>query len=356
MMKPKVLVIGSSTKDMGGIVSVIVNIENSLIAEQYHLQRIETYITGSVLARLIIFIKGFLQFLVKLVTFKPDMIHIHMSYNGSFYRKALFIFVGRKIFRVPVIVHIHASSFDVFYNRHPLQQKLCKYVLNQVDKLIVLSYTWKSFFSRIVPESKIEVLYNGVFIKEPPVREERQVPRCLFMGRLGKRKGVYDLLLAIQLLKKRGVEAVFTLAGDGEVNEVRALVERYGITEYVEVPGWIRGEEKERLLHHADLLVLPSYHEGLPMAILEAMNEGLPIVSTRVGGIPEVITDELNGFLVEPGDVAEMVHVLERLILDKELRVQMGLNNKELVTSKFNMNSLIENLSSIYDKVHMKVS
>lgn len=159
-MKPKVLVIGSSTKDMGGIVSVIVNIENSLIAEQYHLQRIETYITGSVLARLIIFIKGFLQFLVKLVTFKPDMIHIHMSYNGSFYRKALFIFVGRKIFRVPVIVHIHASSFDVFYNRHPLQQKLCKYVLNQVDKLIVLSYTWKSFFpgSCLNPKSKCSIM------------------------------------------------------------------------------------------------------------------------------------------------------------------------------------------------------
>lgn len=107
------------------------------------------------------------------------------------------------------------------------------------------------------------------------------------MGRLGERKGVYDLLQSIQQLKTLGVTANFNLAGDGEVEEVKALVQQYGIEDCVNVLGWINGEQKEKLMREADLLVLPSYHEGLPMAILEAMNCGLPIISTTVGGIPK---------------------------------------------------------------------
>ncbi|WP_149846361.1 glycosyltransferase family 4 protein [Paenibacillus sp. 37] len=355
-MKPKVLVVGSSLKDMGGIVSVIKNIEDSSISEMYAMQRVETYITGSVFSRLLIFIRGFIQFWMKLYTFKPDIVHIHMANNGSFYRKSLFLLTARKLFRKSVILHIHAASFDDFYNQFALQRKYCHYILNQADKLIVLSQTWKEYFATIVPVTAIEVLYNGVFVKEPFVREQQTAVNALFMGRLGERKGVYDLLQSIQQLKALGVTATFNLAGDGEVEEVKAIVQQYGIEDRVNVLGWINGEQKEKLLREADLLVLPSYHEGLPMAILEAMNCGLPIISTTVGGIPEVITSGHNGLLIEPGDVHGLTSALEYLITDEEIRARMGSYNRAIISDKFDMNLLVGRLSGIYDALQVKVS
>lgn len=355
-MKPKVLVVGSSLKDMGGIVSVIKNIEDSSISELYPMQRVETYITGSVISRLLIFMRGYLKFWWKLYTFKPDIVHIHMANNGSFYRKSLFLLTAGKLFRKSVILHIHAASFDEFYNQFSLQRKYCHYILNQADKLIVLSETWKDYFATIVPETSIEVLYNGVFVREPFSKKQRHAVNALFMGRLGERKGVYDLLQAIRALKEQGISATFNLAGDGEIDEVKALVEQYGIQEQVRVLGWINGEQKEKLLQEADLLVLPSYNEGLPMAILEAMNCGLPILSTTVGGIPEVITSGHNGLLIEPGNVPDLTSALEYLISDEEARVRMGAYNREIISAKFDIDLLMGRLSGIYDALHVKVS
>ena len=355
-MKPKVLVVGSSLRDMGGIVSVIKNIEESSISQLYPMQRIETYITGSVFSRLLIFIQGYLKFWMKLYTFKPDIVHIHMANNGSFYRKSLFLLTARKLFRKSVILHIHAASFDEFYNKFPLQRKYCHYILNQADKLIVLSQTWREYFATIVPDNAIEVLYNGVFVKAPLPRTQQVAVNALFLGRLGERKGVYDLLQSIQQLKANGVTAVFNLAGDGEVNEVKAVVQQYGIEDCVNVLGWINGEQKEKLMQEADFLVLPSYHEGLPMAILEAMNCGLPIISTTVGGIPEVITSGHNGLLIEPGDVHGLTAALNVLITDEEVRIKMGAYNTEIISERFDINLLMGRLSGIYDALQMKVS
>jgi glycosyltransferase involved in cell wall biosynthesis len=358
-MKPKILVVGSSLKDMGGIVSVIKNIEDSPISEVYPMQRVETYITGSVFSRLLIFMSGFLKFWMKLYTFKPDIVHIHMANNGSFYRKSIFLLTARKFFRKSVILHIHAASFDDFYNRFPLQRWYCHYILNQADKLIVLSQTWKEYFATIVSETAIEVLYNGVFVKQslPPfLRKQHSTVNALFMGRLGERKGVYDLLQSIQQLQALGITATFNLAGDGEVDEVKTLIQQYGIQDCVNVLGWINGEQKEKLMEEADLLVLPSYHEGLPMAILEAMNCGLPIISTTVGGIPEVITSGHNGLLIEPGDVHGLTSALEYLIMDEEVRIKMGLHNREIISDKFDINLLMGRLSGIYDALQVKVT
>ena len=161
-MKTKVLVIGSSLADKGGIVTVMKNIQSSAISKEFEMDKVNTYITGSVYKRLSIFMSGFLSFLLKLLFNRPDILHIHMSYNGSFYRKSLFILIA-KLFNVPVIVHVHGSSFKDFYARLSNgQKKYCLFVLNKCDKLIVLSKEWYQYFSSLIPKDKIQVLYNGV--------------------------------------------------------------------------------------------------------------------------------------------------------------------------------------------------
>jgi len=350
-LKKKILVVGSSLQDMGGIVTVIANIEKSIIADMYSLKRVETYISGNLIKRLSIFLSGFINFLFQITFNRPEVVHIHMSNNGSFYRKSIIV-LWTRLFRVPSIIHVHASSFEEFYYHNKLQKKYIAYILNTTDKLIVLSNEWKIFFSTILSEKKIEVLNNGVFKidSEKKVLHNR-VPECLFLGRLGERKGTYDLLKSIKELKNRNVQAKFLLAGDGEISKVKRIIDEYNIEDYVEILGWIGKEEKERLFKKVDILVLPSYNEGLPMAILEAMNYSLPIISTKVGGIPEVIKNKENGFIIDPGNIDALTSSLQALITDKDLRYQVGCRNKEVINLRFEMNSLMKILSSIYEEL-----
>ncbi|EMI10455.1 glycosyltransferase [Anoxybacillus gonensis] len=351
-MKPTVLTIGSSLKDKGGIVTVIHNIRNSFVSEKFHLDMVETYITGSKRDRLKIFLKGFFQFLYKMFMNRPDVVHIHMSYKGSFYRKSIFILLTKLVFHVPTIVHIHGSSFKDFYaSLSNVQKKYVKYVLNQADKLIVLSEEWKKFFSQIANEHKIKILYNGVHLSHFTGTRANDVPICLFLGRLGKRKGTYDLLECARVMKDRKLKFKLLLAGDGEIEKVEEYIKKYELQDYIEVLGWISGNEKTELLKKADIFVLPSYNEGLPMAILEAMDFGLPIVSTPVGGIPEAVKHLENGFLVQPGDIASIVLALEKLIINKDLRERMGEKNKEKVKNKFDLNVLLHDLEQVYNEL-----
>ena len=301
MRKPKILVVGSSIKDKGGIVTVIKNIEESSINDDFTIKRIETYITESVLQRLSIFLVALVRLLGALIFFKPDLIHIHMAEKGSFYRKAIILLIS-KVFNRSVILHMHSASFDDFYNSNTMQKKFIKYILNKADRLIVLSKQWEQYYSNIVPPIKITVVYNGVFWIDEDFTRENVTPVGLFLGRLGQRKGTYDLLDSIKELLNKGIAVRFYFAGDGEINQVKQLISEYELEEVVDVLGWVNSEQISDLLKKVDFLVLPSYNEGLPMAILESMNYGLPIISTYVGGIPEVITNNDNGYLINPGD------------------------------------------------------
>lgn len=354
-MKTKVLVVGSSLADKGGIVTVMKNINDSSISKEFTMDMVATYITGSALKRVSIFVSGFFRFLLKLLTNRPDVLHIHMSYKGSFYRKSLFVLVA-KTFSIPVIVHVHGSSFKDFYaGLSEGQKKYCRFILNKCDKLVVLSKEWYQYFSSLVPNGKVQVLYNGVTKSNFTLQKKNNVPPiALFMGRLGKRKGTYDLIEAIKLLKENGIKGKFLLAGDGEIEEVNKLIDTYQLHEYVETLGWINGDQKKSLLKTSDLLVLPSYNEGLPMAILEAMDYGLPIVSTPVGGIPEVIKDDENGYLVKPGDVPQLAARLTDLLVNRELRYEMGHNNQRLIAEKYDLDVLLKDLSLLYKKLSRK--
>ncbi|MGM0877130.1 MAG: glycosyltransferase family 4 protein [Bacillota bacterium] len=355
-MKTKVLVVGSSLADKGGIVTVMQNINDSSISKEFRMDMVETYITGSVFKRLSIFVSGFFSYLLKLLFKRPDIIHIHMSYKGSFYRKSLFVLIA-KLFNIPVIVHVHGSSFKDFYaGLSEGQKKYCRFILKKCDKLIVLSKEWYQYFSNLIPKDKVQVLYNGVTKSNFTLQKKNNdIPIALFMGRLGQRKGTYDLIEAIKLLKEKGIKGKFLLAGDGEVDAVNTLIEKYNLQEYVETLGWINGDQKKSLLETADILVLPSYNEGLPMAILEAMDYGLPIVSTPVGGIPEVIIDDKNGYLVNPGDVQNLAARLTDLIVNEELRYDMGQNNQRQIAEKYDLEVLLKDLSLLYKKLPKKV-
>lgn len=220
-------------------------------------------------------------------------------------------------------------------------------MFSRAARVIVLSREWQRWTTQAFPGARTIVVNNPVLI--PRVTSSSREPRSLlFLGRLDAEKGIYDLLAALSSLRERLPNVRLLCAGDGEFDPVAQRISELRLDGCVEMLGWVEGEEKDRLLERATILVLPSYKEGVPMSILEAMAHGLPIVATAVGGIPDIMQTEVDGVLIRPGDVTSLAASIERLLLDEGLRAGLALRARARVIKEFSVEHVVEQLGSVY--------
>jgi glycosyltransferase involved in cell wall biosynthesis len=347
-----ILMLGPSLEVQGGISTVERSLLEHWPVSKYRVQHLGTLVDGSKWAKLVVATKAFTRFLGLLLIRRPAVIHIHFASRASFFRKSLFVLAARG-FRRRIILHAHGGEFHLFYDTESgrLGRWYIRWIVNQADRLLVVSGQWQEFYHRIYKRREPIVMHNPVHC--PPLNPDRGegAPLLLTLGRLGCGKGTYDLLAAVPRILERHPEAEFWLAGDGEVEEVRRLLRTKPYGDHVRLVGWVTGGRKEEILTRATLFVLPSYNEGLPLAVLEAMAYGLPIVSTPVGGIPEAIVDGETGFLVEPGDVEAIARKVNLLLSDAELRDRMGMNARRRAQEQFEVGAIINQLFTIYDEL-----
>ena len=138
------------------------------------------------------------------------------------------------------------------------------------------------------------------------------------------------------------------IAGNGDSAPWRALAERHGVTDRVTFHGWLDGAGVQRLLAVSDALVLPSWAEGLPMVVIEAMAHGLPVVCTPVGSVREAVEDEVTGLLVPPGDPASLARALARLVRSPALRRRLGQAGRERYVAEFGIARLNDRLGGVF--------
>lgn len=255
------------------------------------------------------------------------IVHVHGASDASFWRKRIFINLA-KMFGKKVVFHCHGAEFKRFANQN---LDTVKETLDKCDVIIALSESWREWFQDTFNHPSVVVVKNVV--PQPHVAKivhEKFV--LLFLGRLGKRKGIYDLMdvLADHKAEFDG-KLKFLYGGDGDVKQLQAIIKDKGLENIAEYHGWVNGEKKERLLNLADAYILPSYNEGLPISVLEAMSYSLPIISTKVGGIPEILKNGKNGYLIEPGDKDAIWLSIKELMEDKINCVKMGASSKEIV-------------------------
>jgi|APTNR8051073442_1049403.scaffolds.fasta_scaffold08109_2 glycosyltransferase involved in cell wall biosynthesis len=261
-----------------------------------------------------------------------DVVHINMAADGSTYRKLTLVMFCRVV-RLPTILHLHGSRFADFFNGLPTPLQVCVRIgFNRAWRVVVLGDSLRTLLcDRVgVDPGKIEVLPNAVPVPahvDVPQRQSHDGPvRLLFLGRLGTRKGVPDLLEALSRETVQALSWQATLAGDGEVEAYSARAAALGVAARIDFTGWVGERDVVRLLRTSDVLILPSYNEGLPMAILEAMAYGLAVVTTPVGAIDEVIIDGTNGLLVPAGNPDRLAEAVGRIINDTALRVLLASN------------------------------
>ena len=281
---------------------------------------------------------------------RVDVVHLHMTTRGSVVRKCVLLAVCAAM-RRPAIVHMHGADFEVFHQSlRPLWRGLLAVALRRAAHVVVLGEGWRRFLVQRVglQARRVSVIRNGV--PRPCARAVRPVgpPHVLFLGRLGDRKGVPALMAALGSPAMMGRSWRATLAGDGDLARFAALAETGGFAERVAMPGWVDRDEAAALLAAADVLVLPSFHEALPMAVVEAMAHEVAVIATPVGAVGEILHDRVNALLVAPGDVAGLTKALVRLVDDAGLRGRLAAAGHDVFRAELDVAVTARQMFALY--------
>ena len=333
----------------GGISAVVQYYSEYMDGLQYY----PTWKSGNILTRIWWFCTSYLRMAFRMMFDKRiKILHLHFAADGSFWRKEKLLRLG-KFFRKRVIMHCHASRFKDFYSEASESKKhWIMQTLRKADLLIVLSESWKQWFISIgLNENRITVLHNITDhpVLRPKIKEQDHKIHFLFLGEIGERKGVFDILRGLSKYKS-SMENKIELRIGGNKNEKLLLdiINKNGLNDIVKFEGWIEGDKKINLLNWADVFILPSHNEGLPISILEAMSYGMPIISTPVGGIPEVVTE--NGVLVTPGDEDEICYAMKKYIDNPDLLRSEGCISQKVIQT-YLPEYVMNHLRNIYEKI-----
>ena len=282
------------------------------------------------------------------------VVHIHTCSGVAFWRDCIHALVA-KLLGSRVVWHVHGGMFDEFAHKlHPIPKALMRFALENASATIALSQGWVRRLKVLAPNANWYAIPNGVPVPNRiPFRNCRSV--FLFLGNLGRMKGGLDLIEAGGLASRRGFTGRIDLGGKETAQGDRSLFEKrigeLDCSDVVRLIGVVSGDAKVQALSDAACIVLPSYAEGLPMAILEGMAYGLPVISTKVGAIPEVITDGVEGFLIEPGDVEALADRMVRLDTDSALRQRMGEAARARVMKRYSLHAMVDQITAVYNDV-----
>lgn len=309
---------------------------------------------------------------------KPKLVYTLLSQNFTGFMRDSILIMVCKIFSRKIILHFHGSNFENFYKNQPKFFRLyISFILRKIDALILEANWVKKFFSQFVPENRLRTIYNSISSEQfcDPERFDKQPNHevnIFYMSHVSVAKGFIVLAEAIPKIIKENKNIKFLIAGgiinkernilfseDGQrlsfpdVNEAIAKIRQdQALSKHVDFLGPITStDEKKRLFLQSNIFILPSYSEGCPMAVLEAMAWGLALVVTPVGALSEIVEDGVGGFLVKIGDPDELARKILTLAKDPKLTCKMGLNNKRLVELKFTVDAIASEVGEFFKEL-----
>lgn len=358
MAERRALWVSTSTHTRGGIATYVRDMQSTALWSEWNIRHVTTHKDGKATAKIMVFACGAALFILELIRFRPDVVHLHTSADTSFVRKCVLFWISR-FAGVPVVVHVHASDFGGYYDRSPRSiRKVIRRTLDSADAVIALGEVLAERLRVIAPSARITSIPNAIQLGNRVTQRAIGEPvRVVFLGRIGDRKGTFRLLDAWAELAAEpgfaacgGSSATLTIAGDGEVDRARRRIEELGLTGTVDLVEWLPPEAVGRLLDRAHVLVLPSRNEGQPMAVLEAMARGLCVVASEVGGLKEMI-GEGAGRVVPADDVSAIADALRAVIHDGQLRAELGAAAYARAGMRFEVHSTSRSISALYREI-----
>jgi glycosyltransferase involved in cell wall biosynthesis len=360
MPRPGSLVIASPGGELGrgGVVRYLGYILPHLRASGLTLpiKVIDTYGPGRAILVPVYFAVAFARIAALLAFGRISILHVNMTHFGSVVRKGLLLLLARK-FSVPIVLHLHGSDYVEFCESlTPQLQRLHLRMLNSADRIITIGSYWRNYIvDRLgIDPRRVVVIHNcapAIAVSSTMAQTALNEVSIVCLGQLSDRKGTGTLLRAMAMPSLRVLSWNAVLAGDGEVAKHRALAVKLGLSQRVRLPGWVDRERSHATLANADIFVLPSEREGMPIAILEAMAHGKAIVATDVGAIPEAIVHEQTGLIVRPNDPSGLARVLELLVRNSDLRRSLGQAARERHRQQFTIERVADDLTRLYQDI-----
>ncbi|WP_299519962.1 glycosyltransferase family 4 protein [Winogradskyella sp.] len=257
--------------------------------------------------------------------------------------------------RRKIILHLHSSDFYVFFltNNNKLK-KYINFIFSRVDKIVVLCTDWEIKLKQEYSFNHIVRIANPIDLKsefqnDNAFREDNGTFVLAFVGFLIESKGIRDLLETMKQLRNKGYSKIkLLIAGKGELESfILDFIDKEKLSNTIDYVGWVAGESKDNLYKKSDVFILPSYKEGMPISILEAMTFGLPIISTNISGVPDVISVPRNGFLVSPGKVNEIVDAIMHCYENKDQLITISENNLNDIKD-FSAQNIFNQITKVY--------
>lgn len=340
-----IVLVGPSTTQRGGVVSVIKGLQDFLKSRNCIVRTVATTTDKGTMHSVLTFFRAWLSICNACTLNRADVVHLHMASKGSCLRKSILGFTCL-IFRVPYVIHLHGGRFSIFYEKElgPIGRIFVSFIFRRAASIIALSKTWQEWLSTTIKLKRVFVVFNGVpSYKNVP--KDKSTPTILFLGRLSANKGTSELITAMFDVMQKFPNTILELGGDGDIETYRQQASGNPNIKFL---GWVDDVGRHAALSRASIFCLPSWNEGLPMSVLEAMSAGLPVVSTPVGGIPEAITDGVTGLLVQPGDVQGLAVALCKLLLDPEMANSMGKKAQACHSNQFSSEAMGNSCLEVY--------
>lgn len=350
----KILFIGEDlNKSRSGVVTVM----NQILGDE-SLKQYTTYQTifttsddYSTIKKLICWMKAYLLFIYYLPS--CQIIHIHHASDLNFWLSGGMVYIAN-MFGKKSLLHNHSADFKEFYNGSSEKRKRkITNIFKNASATIVLSNQWLNWYNDIAPEAKFYMLQNAIDVPDNVPSKKLNIEKTIlvYLARIEKRKGFFDLMKVMPELVSKFPNIELYVAGQGDVEMAKSLVTENRLEKNVSILGYINNVKREEILKNAHILVFPSYNEGLPMSLLEAMSYGLVPITTPVGGIPDVVVQNKNGLLVNPGDTEALKKGIIDLLNAPDKYADLSINARQDVDREFNYKNYGVKLVKIYDSI-----
>ncbi len=306
-------------------------------------------------------VKNIISFISAVKQTKPDIVHIGTAYGASFAKHSVMVLIAH-CWGLRTVIQLHCNVDKLLTEPSFLWKSYTKWILGLCCGILVLSSEWQSI-SKLFPHALVSYIPNAIdpkiyqYIPRPKIGSKHDNPvHILFLGHLGTEKGVLDLLEAVSIMMKNehrpfDVNLVGGPLQGGDLYQIDQLIMKIGVGNIVHILPPVYGQEKIAQFANADIFVLPSFHEGMPISIIEAMVSGLPVIATKVGGIADEVVPDETGLLIPIQNPSKLAEALLKLVNDESLRLQLGLAGRRRACELFNIDNKVAAHLKFYNNV-----
>ena len=355
--KPKALILSPALDAVSGVSTHANMLLSSALAKDFDLLHFQVGSEGRLETRLQKLRRFFLSPValgIELLRHRPQIVHLNTSLVAKAYWRDWGYLIVAKLLGATVINQIHGGALPHnFFKRKRFLTWLLRRFILWSDVVSVLSREELQAYHEFLPQAHIAHIPNAIdpsdLLGEIHAPEHKRSLKLLYVGRLAREKGLFEALSALTTLRAEGRDMTFAIAGGGKDEAVlRDAVIQLGLADRVHFLGPVFGAQKHALWREADVFIFPTYAEGLPYALLEAMAAGTPPITCAVGAIPDVMRDGVHGLFVPVRNTQALATAIAQLDDDRALLHRMALAGRSQVLAHYTTARLAADFRQLY--------